>query len=184
VEATVDDRFGGLEVNLEIVEAEVALDDPQPPYTWDLTGLTEGMWTLRVTALDADANAVVEEVVVCIGGDACPLPETTGGMDTTGAAASEDTGDATSTSGTAGGSGTTDDPSGGGINPTSPVPPGLGGSGPGSGCHCAAATDAPAPAAWLLGLLGLLGLTRPRGPYSRRMNVHSPSPVLRSSLIP
>ncbi|HWB79865.1 MAG TPA: MYXO-CTERM sorting domain-containing protein [Nannocystaceae bacterium] len=72
VEATVTDLFGGLTVSLEIVEAAQMLDDARPPYSWDLTGIPDGEWTLRVTAIDADMNMVQQEVLICVGQNDCP----------------------------------------------------------------------------------------------------------------
>ena len=94
ITAAVADTFGAVAVTLEIVEIAATQDDDVPPHNWELSDVPEGMWTLRVTATDADANATSAEVVVCVGLEFC------GGAADTGAASSEGGGDtSTSTSG-------------------------------------------------------------------------------------
>jgi hypothetical protein len=154
VEAAVEDLFGGLEVSLEIVEAEQHLIDAEPPYRWTLSSVPAGTWTLRVHVVDADDNEASDEVVVCIGTDACDPDEPAG--EETGTGGSDDdfeTGDGTGEPDSGGGGG------GGGLDPTH------GGSGPGaapagSGCHCRGGDSAPWPG--VLALL-LIGLARQRG---------------------
>ncbi len=84
VNAAVGDLFGGLQVELEVVEAGQSLADDEPPYRWNLVGIPQGTWTLRVTATDADLNMVSQEVQICVDLPACgeEPPGTTGGEDT------------------------------------------------------------------------------------------------------
>lgn len=142
ITAAVGDLFGGLSVELEIVEAGQTAPVQLPPYTWDVT-LPDGQWTLRVNATDADMNLTSAEISVCVN-----LPECgASGSDSTGAddtAGSSSTGDEfttdifepTSTSGedpmpaTTGPAPTTGAPP---PNPTS-----FGGDEPQTSCQCRA----------------------------------------------
>lgn len=140
VTANVGDLFGGLQVQLEIVEAKQMLVDDLPPYAWNLSGIPQGTWTLRVTATDADGNVVTEEVVMCVDVPACgedPVGTSTGMGDTTG-------GDPADGSTTGGGSSSTGDPDPPGIPVTTgpPANPTSFGGGPvESGCQCRATTN-------------------------------------------
>jgi hypothetical protein len=71
VTADVHDEFGGVLVELEIVEATQTLEDSVPPHSWGLSGVTTGTWTLQVTATDADGGVASDEIVVCVGLDEC-----------------------------------------------------------------------------------------------------------------
>lgn len=86
VVAAVEDTFGGVSVVLEIVEAAQSLDDDVPPHNWDLSNIPDGMWTLRVTATDADDNITTQEVVVCVGLTECGGAAEGGGESSTGGA--------------------------------------------------------------------------------------------------
>jgi len=169
VDAAVGDLFGGLTVTLEVVEAGQTQVDEQPPYHWTLAGIPAGMWTLRVSATDADANLVQQQVTVCV-----DLPECvgvgTGGTDgssgadgTAGDDFSTEVFDP-STSTTGGGSSSSSD----GDEPdpaTSGVPPQVtsfgGGDEPDTGCQCRASGAEAGGLASMLGLL--LGLFSLRG---------------------
>ncbi len=161
VQAEVSDAFGGLQVTLEVVEPGQMLADSEPPYAWDLSNVPQGMWTLRVTAIDADGNSTSDEVGVCVGLDECVAePGTTGDEAGDSSGSADDEGESTGDGSTSTGSGeetgnTPIDPTG---NPT-------GGFGPpssASGCHCTA--DPRHPNGWSGGLLLLaaLGLRRRR----------------------
>ncbi len=171
--ANVSDKYGGVDVVLEIVEAKQMIDQPEPPYEWSLSKVPPGAWTIRVTATDADANVTTEEVVVCVDWENCPegpagttTGASTGAADdtTTTGEPPDDTGTpepaSTSSSSTtaaetgAAAEATGDNP----LDPTTPLDPASFG-GPSSGCHCNAAPE-PTSAAWLLVLLG--GLVRRR----------------------
>jgi hypothetical protein len=160
VDAAVGDLFGGLAVTLEIVEAGQTQVDEQPPYHWTLGGIPQGMWTLRVSATDADASLVSQQVTVCV-----DLPECMGSLDGTGtggtAGADTTAGDdfstevfdpSTSTTSTSGSSsGDEPDPV------TSGAPPQItsfGGDTPDTGCQCRA--DGAADRGGLVSMLGLL----------------------------
>lgn len=72
----IDDAFGGLSAELELVgyDTPPVVDDSWP-YRWNgLQQLGPGLITLRVTAIDADGNETSTDVPVCIGGG-CPDPE-------------------------------------------------------------------------------------------------------------
>jgi hypothetical protein len=178
VDAAVGDLFGGLAVTLEIVEAGQTQVDEQPPYHWTVGGIPQGMWTLRVSATDADANLVQQQVTVCV-----DLPECMGSADGTGtggtAGADSTGGDefstevfdpSTSTTSTGGGS------SSGGDEPdpvTGGAPPqvtSFGGDTPDTGCQCRAGAEGRGGVVTMLGLvLGLFGLRGVRpGTRSRR----------------
>lgn len=162
VEAAVGDLFGGLEVQLELVEAGVAQIDERPPYTWNLAGVPQGVWTIRITATDADMNVVEQQIEVCV-----DLPSCDGSVDGT-------TGEGTTGDDTTGGDefttevfepDTTTSTSTGGVDPgpdptaTSGTPPqvtSLGGEDPDVGCQCRA--DAGGRGAPWLGLCVLLAL--------------------------
>ena len=163
VTAAVGDLFGGLTVQLEIVEAMQVVVDEFPPYEWNLEGIPQGTWTLRVTATDADMNEVMEEISICVDLPACgedPVGTSTGGEST---GAGDETGVAGDT--TSGGSSSTgeepdDDPP----SLTTGVPQNpltFGGDTPETGCQCRADGDngGGAPAAFAL-LLLLGALTR------------------------
>jgi MYXO-CTERM domain-containing protein len=163
VDAAVGDLFGGLAVELEIVEAAQTQLDEQPPYHWTLAGIPDGMWTLRVNATDADGNLVSQQVVVCVGLPECVGSGSTGADGTTagvddsaGAEFSTEVFDpSTSTSSSTGGE--PEPPpvtsSGPPIDPTS-----LGGDTPDTGCQCrSGGSGAAGGAVWSLGLLLLVG---------------------------
>ncbi len=190
--ADVDDKFGGLTVEMEIVEESFVDQLEEPPYSWDLSGVAAGDYTLRVHATDADGNLVTEQVSVTVDGEE-PPPETTGddgsggnsesdtetdpsgdpsagnsnsGSDTT---SGDDDDDAEDTEESAG-SGGSDAP----IDPTAPVDPAAFGGG-GTGCQC---TSTPRPTdgwmAWLL-VFSAMGWRR-RGRTSTRPSPTSTSP--------
>ncbi|MBL4688808.1 MAG: hypothetical protein JKY37_29735, partial [Nannocystaceae bacterium] len=107
VQAEAEDGFGGLTVELLIVEADVTEQDEEPPYSWTLADVPDGEWTLQVTVTDADANVHTEQVTVCVGTETCPdagLSDTggssTGALDDTGSGDEDasSTGDAAATS--------------------------------------------------------------------------------------
>lgn len=147
IEATVEDAFGGIGVSLEIVEAPgQTLDDAMPPYAWDLVDIPDGMWTVRVTAIDADMNMVAEDVVICVGVDDCGDPMS-GDSSTTAADESssgmpsdegESSGNAENSTGAGESTTGDDDGSGGAIDPTmTPVTTGgLNGGDAVTGCGC------------------------------------------------
>ncbi|MCA9708799.1 MAG: hypothetical protein KDK70_23335, partial [Myxococcales bacterium] len=169
VDAVVGDLFGGLTVELEVVEAGQTAVDDFPPYGWGLE-FPPGMWTLRVNATDADGNLASDEVMVCVDVPGC------------GGASSSDGTAADDTAGSTGGDEfTTDvfpeDTSSGGAPPsstsdggptTSGPPPsatGFGGNEPETGCQCRATSsdrEGPAPGVGVLLLLGALARRRPR----------------------
>ena len=165
VEATVDDMFGGLSVTLEVVEAMQSLDDDMPPYKWDLNNIPDGVWTLRVTAIDADMNMVSEDRVICVGQNDCPLD--TGGGESSTTAADETTsggGETTSSGGgetSTGGDSSTGGETGGTIPPltSTGTTAGFGGMDAATGCGCA--SDQSGSLGWL-GALVLAGLLRRR----------------------
>lgn len=171
VEADVEDLFGGLEVTLEIVEADQMLSDLEPPYRWNLSAVPEGAWTLRVHVVDADGNEESDEVVVCVGTGDCD-PGQSSGDDQSGTDGETGDGDGT-------GSGASDGETsggGGGIDPTLPSS-GSGGASPaGSACHCR--SDDPsggAEAALALAVLALLR-RRCRSSNARRAPGAAPTP--------
>ena len=173
VTATVDDAFGDVTVSLEIVEAGQSLDDDLPPHSWGLTNIPDGMWTLRVTATDVDANVTMQEVVVCVGVDECG-----GAVDTGGSSSSSGGADGTSTTAAAdatdGGGGETSSSSGGdpttgggavsGIGSSTVTAGASGGFGgaPDTGCSCRAGSRPGGVGVLLVGLGGLFGLRRRR----------------------
>lgn len=150
VEATIEDLFGGLEVTLEIVEADQFLTDDEPPYSWSLSSVPDGAWTLRVSAIDADGNEEVDEVVVCIGAGGCDPGEPPGSDEDTGGDVDETGTDEGTDSGDPGTSG------GGGIDPTSPGGGSAGASPAGSACHCRGHDSPPWQGGLALLVLGLL----------------------------
>lgn len=173
VDAAVGDLFGGLVVELEIVEAGQTQLDEQPPYHWTLEFPT-GQWTLRVNATDADGNLVSQQVVVCV-----DVPECGGSVDDTGAGSTSGSADSTAGdefttevfepgTGTTAAIGSSDgsdpDPqtSGAPISPTS-----FGGAPPDTGCQCRTrpGRDGSLP---LLALVLLAGLARRRATARRR----------------
>jgi hypothetical protein len=171
VQATVEDAFGGLEVELEIVEVGQTLADAMPPYEWDLVGIPDGTWTIRVTGTDADANVVMQEVVICVGVDQCGdvvgTESSSSGSaadeSSSGATADDDgeTGGDESSTGTPVGT-TTDGTDDGNIDPTATpqTSGGFGGGSAASGCGCR--SDAPSSTSVLLPLLFALRRRRPR----------------------
>ncbi|MBC8073739.1 MAG: Ig-like domain-containing protein [Deltaproteobacteria bacterium] len=166
VTADVTDEFGGLAVELEVVEAMgQSLADDLPPYEWNLQNVPEGMWTLRLTATDADLNVVTQEIVVCVGGEDCPLAGT---GSSSGGASSSDGGEQTSSTGgdsSSDDAGTTTGTEGGGSIPppmtTTALTGGFGDDGAATGCGCT--SDRPHRSGWALLGLGLLALRRRRG---------------------
>jgi len=167
VEATVEDAFGGLTVELEIVEVGQTLADAMPPYEWDLVGIPDGTWTVRVTGTDADANVVMQDVVICVGVDECGEVAGTessssgSGADESSSGPPADDGDtAEDESSTGTPAGTTGDDDDGGIDPTATpqTSGGFGGGSAESGCGCRSA----GPSSAVLVLVGLLGLRRRR----------------------
>lgn len=161
VTAEAEDGFGGMTVELLVVEAMVTQVDDKPPYSWSLADVPDGQWTIQVTATDIDGNVRAEQVTVCIGSDECPAEagDSTGG-DESSTGADEDTGDAST--GDDGGSTTGgDDDDGGGTDPAPIDPSGLGQNvEPDTGCQCRAESRGTGVVA-LLPLL-LLGLVRRR----------------------
>ncbi len=156
ITADADDGFGGLSVELLIVEADVTQLDDDPPYAWTLADVPPGQWTLQVTVTDADDNVRAEQVSVCVGTESCPDegPADSGGS-STGAVddgTSED--DGTSTGGIATGGSTTGSDEGDGtgpIDPTAPIDPtGFGGEGADTGCQCRATPSSDRPFGMLL----------------------------------
>jgi MYXO-CTERM domain-containing protein len=168
VEATVEDQFGGVSVQLDVVEAGQSLSDDMPPYSWDLGGVPAGTWTLRVTATDADANAVMQEVVICVGVDECGQAveesgSSSGTVDgsTSGTPGDDDGDSGTAETDTGGGESTSgEDSDDDGVDPTmTPVTSGgFGGGSAESGCGCT--SDAPRGGA--LVLLALFAMRRRR----------------------
>jgi hypothetical protein len=157
VEASVDDLFGGLDVSLEIVEADQRFTDDEPPYRWNLTSVPDGTWTLRVLVIDADDNEASDEVVVCVGAGGCDPGQP--GSDT-----GDDAGDDTDDTGL--GDDTGSPHSGdGGLDPTHPSGGGSGATPAGSACHCRSEGTASWPGA--LALVLLAGLRRRSGGVTR-----------------
>lgn len=145
VTATVHDEFGGVTVNLEIVEAGQSLADDVPPHDWGLTNIPDGVWTLRVTATDVDDNVTMQEVVVCVGVDDCGGTADTGGSSSGSAADSTSTSSAESTDGgvaetsSSGGAESSDSGAASGIGSTAMTAGatgGFGGDAPETGCSC------------------------------------------------
>jgi MYXO-CTERM domain-containing protein len=167
VGASVGDLYGGLSVELELVEAGQIVPDDFPPYGWNLNGVPDGTWTLRVTATDADANVVSSEVVVCIGTDECDgAPGGTGttGGSTSGGDTTGDVGDGTTTVvfETSGPSDPDPPPPDATTGPPPPDPTSFGMQDAETGCQCRADAGTPtSPAAWLWALFAL-GLARRR----------------------
>ena len=170
IEAEVLDKFGGLSVELEIVEAKLIEPAEQPPYTWAVTlpaGAAE--WTLRVNAVDADGGTHSQEVIVCTDMPDCSGLGTTTGVGLTGSTSDGGAEDGESSS-------TTDEPAGsttgeeeestsGPLNPTAPVNPDFDLGPAESGCHCRGGD----PGGWsALILLAALGLSRSRRRARRR----------------
>lgn len=167
VSADVTDEFGGLAVQLEILEAKMLLEDPMPPYSWFLGGVPDGMWTARVTAVDADMNMVTQDVVFCVGVQDCG--EVGASESSTTAADTSSTGGESSSSGDE--STTGDETSSGGAD-TGTIPPpmtttdptaGFGRGGAETGCGC---TSDRGGLGWWSLAFGAMALARRRG--SRR----------------
>ncbi len=160
VDADVFDMFGGMTVELTIVEAQQTSPnvDPQWVYSWDLKSVPDGLWTLEVKATDADGNVTTDQVQVCVGDGPCDGGSTSGGS--TGAGSSGGTGGSTGGSGGSGSTGGTST-SGGPVTTTAPpqTTGSLFGDEPDTGCGCRSDAPAPAPAG-LLALTALLGLRR------------------------
>lgn len=165
VTAAVGDLFGGLQVQLEVVEAGQSLADDEPPYSWNLMGIPQGTWTLRVTATDADLNMVSEEIRICVDLPACgedPVGST-GADDTTGggstAAGDEFTTEVFGESTTTGAEPPPPPPA-----TSSGAPPEItsfGGDTPDTGCQCRAGSSGYGGLPAMLGALLVLGaLTR------------------------
>ena len=167
VTADVQDAFGGLEVALTIVEANVTDvddNDPQWVYEWPLTNVPDGLWTLEVSATDADGNVTTEQIQVCVGDSPCDGGGSSGG----------------NTTGSTGGTGTTGGSSGGGTGGSStststtgppPMPTAGGGlldNDADVGCGCAAGSRRRAPAGLALLVLLAAGATRPGRTARRR----------------
>ncbi len=170
VDATVEDTFGGISVQLEIVEVGQSLADDMPPYSWDLEGVPDGTWTLRVTATDADANMTTQEVVICVGVDECGQAVEESGSSgpvvdgSSSGTPSDDDGEDTGTAetdtgvGESSGDGETgaDD---GAVDPTNtPVTATFGGDSAEAGCGCTSAS----PRGGALALLSLVLVRRRR----------------------
>jgi hypothetical protein len=165
IEARVEDAFGGLVVSLEIVETGDTLDDAMPPYAWDLVGVPDGMWTIRVSATDADMNSVAEDVVICVGVDDCGEPmgeesSSTAAADESSSGMPSDDGESSGGAETSTGAaeGTTSDVGSddGAIDPTmTPLTSGgLNGGDAVTGCGCRSDRASPAGAlAWAASLL-------------------------------
>lgn len=154
VEAEITDNHEGVGWRLVIPEVELEAAAYGFEKQWPLGGLPEGVYTLRVEAIDHDRNESSDEVTIYVGVDAPePGEDSTGGEGTTG---SDDAVD-----GTAGSSGepSDDDESEGGT--TIPGPDQMDDEGEGCGCRT---SPAGMP---LLGLLALLGLS-PRRRRGRR----------------
>lgn len=121
---------------------------------WPLGGLPEGVYTLRVEAIDHDRNESSAEVTIYVGVDAPePGEDSTGGEGTTG---SDDAVD-----GTAGSSGEPSDDDEPEVSTTIPGPDQMDDGGEGCGCRTSP-NRMP-----LRGLLALLGLS-PRRRRGRR----------------
>ena len=153
VTADVQDVFGGLEVSLTIIEANLTVVDDNDPlwvYEWPVQGVPDGLWTLEVSATDADGNVTAEQIQVCVGQSPCD-----GGGSTSGTSGGSSTGGSGGSSGGSSGSGTT----GGSTSTTTTGPPSstagglLGGDDPSVGCGCRSTTPTPAPVLWSLAFL-------------------------------
>lgn len=141
VEADVTDNHEGFGWKLVIPEVGQEAPALQFETEWPLGGLPEGVYTLRVEAIDHDRNESFDEVTIYVGMEAPPEGEdTTGGEPPPGGTAGE-TGDL----------GTDDESTGG--DPAQ--------DGAAEGCSCRAPAGAPVSgwAAWMVALLGL-GLRR------------------------
>jgi hypothetical protein len=163
VEAEITDRFGGLSASLEIVEGMFTQPAEDPPFVWQVNlPATTPMWTLRVSATDADGNVTTEEVVVCVDVDQCDIGAGTGSdTDATGSSTTdiENTTtnifpDTTEDSGEPVDTGTDEGP----IDPTADTA-GFDIGMAGSGCHCRSGGS---PVGGELLLLVLFGLSRRR----------------------
>jgi hypothetical protein len=167
VTAAVGDLFGGLVVQLDIVEAGVSQIDERPPYRWNLAGVPQGNWTLQITATDADLNVVSQQVSVCVDLPACgeePADSTgadgtsTGADDTGGDEFSTEVFDPSTSASASASTSTGEEPepvtSGAPLEPTS-----FGGDTPDTGCQCRAraqGSEGSGAASILLLLLGAL----------------------------
>ncbi|HVH99843.1 MAG TPA: hypothetical protein VM869_14070 [Enhygromyxa sp.] len=70
----IDDAFGGLSAQLELVGFDVdPVVDASWPYGWNGLELGAGPVTLRITAIDADGNETTQDIPICVGGG-CPDP--------------------------------------------------------------------------------------------------------------
>jgi len=68
----IDDAFGGLSAQLELVGFDAPpFVDTTWPYRWNGLEIGPGPVTLRITAFDADGNQTSTDVPVCVGGG-CP----------------------------------------------------------------------------------------------------------------
>lgn len=163
VNAAVGDLFGGLVVQLDIVEAGVSQIDERPPYRWTLAGIPQGNWTLQVTATDADLNVVSQQISVCVDLPACgEAPSDSTGADGTSTGDDTTTGGdefstevfdpSTSTSTSTGGA---PEPATTGAPPLEPTS--FGGDPPDTGCQCRARARSGGGLPAALGLLVLLG---------------------------
>lgn len=169
VEAAVGDLFGGLTVELEVVEAGATQIDDRPPYSWNLAGIPQGTWTLRVSATDADMNLTTQEIQVCVDLPECgvePPSDSTGvADDTAGTTAGDefttevfDPDEGTSTSGSSTGS---PEPPSATVTTAPPQVTSFGGESAETGCQCRAQpTGRGGLLPGLLGLLLLGALTR------------------------
>ncbi|RMG99077.1 MAG: hypothetical protein D6705_04170 [Deltaproteobacteria bacterium] len=166
VTADVFDAFGGLEVALTIVEANVTDvddNDPQWVYEWPLTGVPDGLWTLEVSATDADGNVTTDQIQVCVGNGPCEPGGSTGGGSTGGGSTG---------GGSTGGSGTGGDTTGGMASTsstTSPPPPTTAGGGlldddAEVGCGCTHGGSPPAGGALLVWAVAAVARRRPTRP--------------------
>lgn len=163
VTANVGDLYGGLVVELEVVEAKQTLVDDLPPYSWSLTGIPQGTWTLRVTATDADMNVVTDEVTMCVDLPACgeEPPGTSTGADSTGGG---DTGGDTTTGATGSSSSGEPEPEPEPATTTTPInPTGFGEGPPDAGCQCQANGQGNGGIPAILGVLVMLGALSRRG---------------------
>lgn len=79
IEADVDDNHEGYGWKLVLVEAEQESVAFAFERQWQLSSLPEGVYTVRVEAIDHDRNIGTDEVTIYVGVDA---PETTGGDET------------------------------------------------------------------------------------------------------
>jgi MYXO-CTERM domain-containing protein len=161
VEALAEDVGYGVDlVRLTINGMDVTGGElSAPPYVWN-GGYPPGQYTFQVIATDVAGN-VAESNLVYVGVDMDPPmpepPDDTGGSGTDeGSGGSDDAEDSTGSGGVA------DDTAG----DASGLPPTGGQDDPSpEGCGCREG-QAPAPAAWMLALLGLLGVRR--RPRARR----------------